>query len=151
MSNRPQRAPARSRPRRRERLRGSVVAALIVVAAFLGLAGCTRGTRAVEDARLLRKIGFNLSAFNAEGLIGPPDGRRALDYEFCIPAGERFGREVRKIDPSLRLQPGSAGRIGCAPGQVLCIGNSHQPRFREILLDLARLDYVERIGETVWE
>jgi hypothetical protein len=34
------------------------------------------------------KIDVDLANVNSEGLRGPPDGLRAVHYEFCIPAGE---------------------------------------------------------------
>jgi hypothetical protein len=94
-------------------------------------------------------IGFDLCDLDAQGLVGPPDGKRALDYEFCIPAGEGFAAEVQVIDGSARFQPGSPGRIGCGPGQVLVLGNTHRPDFAFVLQRLAELPYVERI-ERAW-
>ena len=90
-------------------------------------------------------IAFDLNRLDAAGLQGPPDGLRALDYEFCIPQGQGFRDQVAAIDPSARFQPGSRGRIGCGPAQVLVLGNTHQAGFREVLLGLARLPFVERI------
>jgi hypothetical protein len=94
-------------------------------------------------------IGFDLRLLDANGLLGPVGGKRALDYEFCIPQGTEFAAEVRAIDGSARLDPNSRGRIGCDPGQVLVIGNTHQPDFAEVLRRLAALPYVERI-EPAW-
>jgi hypothetical protein len=96
-------------------------------------------------------IAFDLSRLDAAGLQGPPDGRRALDYEFCIPQGQRFRDQVAAIDPSARFQPGSRGRIGCGPAQVLVLGNTHQGDYRGVLLGLARLPYVGRIAEAFFE
>lgn len=98
-----------------------------------------------------RVIAFDLNRLDAAGFQGPPDGRRALDYEFCIPQGQRFRDQVAAIDPSARFQPGSRGRIGCAPAQVLVLGNTHQGGYREVLLGLARLPYVKRIAEAFFE
>lgn len=95
-----------------------------------------------------RKIGFDLTRFRGEGLFGPRDGARTLDYEFCVPEREDLLAEVKRIDPSLRAMPGVRGRAGCGDGFVLCVGNTGQPGFRQILLRLAKLDYVERIHAT---
>ena len=123
------------------------VLALSLFALTAGSVGATAGQGADPSA----VIGFDLNLLNAAGLQGPPDGLRALDYEFCIPAGPAFREQVTAIDPSARFSPGSRGRIGCAPDQVLVLGNTHQARFREILLDLAGLPYVARISEAVFE
>jgi hypothetical protein len=97
------------------------------------------------------KIAFDLAEFDETGLYGPADGKRSLDYEFCIPQGEPYQQEVMAIDPSLRLLPDSAGRIGCTDTETLAIGNTHQENFQMILLELANLDYVERIQRVDWE
>lgn len=96
-------------------------------------------------------LGFDLDRLDDRGLQGPPDGLRALDYEYCIPQGVDARSEVSAIDPSARFLPGSPGRIGCGTDQVLVIGNTHQPRFRGILAALAQLPYVEQIVECVFE
>lgn len=97
------------------------------------------------------KIRFDLSQLDENGLVGPPDGKRALAYEFCIPAGDTYAAQVRAIDGSVEVHRGSRGRIGCVEGQVLCVGSTYQPRFRDVLDRLAELPYVERIEETVFE
>lgn len=96
-------------------------------------------------------IGFDLGRLDDSGLYGPPDGRRALDYEFCIPQGLSYRERVAAIDPSARFFPGSRGRIGCATGEVLVLGNTHQAGFREVLRGLAGLPFVARIVEAVFE
>jgi hypothetical protein len=93
----------------------------------------------------LNKVTFDLDQIDAAGLSGPPGGQVAVDYEFCIPATPGHLAEVQGIDPSVRAQPGSPGRIGCGPGQVLCLGSTHQPGWRSVLARLAALDYVARI------
>ena len=96
-------------------------------------------------------IRFDLNRLDESGLQGPPDGRRALDYEYCIPGAVRYREQVASIDPSARFLPGSRGRIGCRPDQVLVLGNTHQPRFRDVLAALVELPFVERIVECVFE
>jgi hypothetical protein len=97
------------------------------------------------DGTPVPKIRFDLSEFNQDGLYGPADGLRALAYEFCIPARDDLANEVRAIDPTVNVFRTSPGRIGCAGDQYLCIGSTHQPGFRAVLLRLAQLDYVTRI------
>jgi hypothetical protein len=104
-----------------------------------------------EPGAVLAVIGFDLCDLDAEGLIGPADGKRALDYAFCIPAGEGFAEEVRDIDPSLRLHTDAPGRIGCGTDQVLVLGNTHRPDFAFVLQRLAKLPYVERIEQAHFE
>lgn len=97
------------------------------------------------------KMGFDLSELDENGLIGPPDGKVAVSYEFCVPKDERRVDEVRTIDPSVAIQAGSPGRVGCGPTQVLCIGSTHQPNFREILSRLCELEYITRIERAFFE
>ena len=97
------------------------------------------------------KIDIDLENVNSEGLRGPPDGLRAVHYEFCIPAGEDRADEVRSIDPTAQFMPGSPGRIGCTTDQVLAVGNTHQPSYRRVLESLAALEYVNRIVENFFE
>jgi hypothetical protein len=93
----------------------------------------------------MRKVTFDLDQIDPSGLSGAPGGQVAVGYEFCIPATPGHLTEVQGIDPSVRAQPGSPGRIGCGPGQVLCLGSTHQPGWRSVLERLAALDYVARI------
>jgi hypothetical protein len=97
------------------------------------------------------KLRLDLSAVDARGLTGPPDGLRAVHYEFCIPDHAQATADVTGIDPTARLQPRSRGRIGCAPDQILVIGSTHQPGYREVLARLAALPYVSRIEPAVFE
>lgn len=97
------------------------------------------------------KITFDLTALNEEGLTGEPNGRRALAYEFCIPATSAGRTEVAAIDSAIRFACGSPGRIDCSSDECLCIGSSHQPDFRTVLRRLAELPYVERIDPCFFE
>ncbi len=97
------------------------------------------------------KLGFGLSELDEHGLIGPPDGKVAVSYEFCVPKDESAVDEVRTIDPSVAIQASSPGRVGCGPTQVLCIGSTHQPSFREILSRLCELEYITRIERAFFE
>ena len=97
------------------------------------------------------KIKFRLDDIHADGLHGPPDGLRSVAYEFCVPAEERVYQEVRRIDPSVQIQPGGKGRIGCGKGQALCIGTTHQPRWRAVLEKLSSLPYIAEIRECFFE
>jgi hypothetical protein len=97
------------------------------------------------------KIHFDLSEFNGDGLYGPPDGLRAAMYEFCIPAHADLAADVASIDPTVQIYASSPGRIGCGSDEYLCIGRTGQPGFREVLANLAKLDYVSRIQLSVPE
>ena len=91
----------------------------------------------------LDKIEFSLVTIDANGLIGAETGKRSQAYEFCIPAEEKA--IVQAIDPSLQFSP-SPGRVQCQTGELLAIGETHQPQWRAILINLARLPYVEKIA-----
>jgi len=82
--------------------------------------------------------------------MGGSSEKRALHYELCIPAKAKYVREIGDIDSTLVVSPAS-GRIGCSPDQYLCIGSTHQKNFRDVLLRLARLDFVEQIVESTFE
>ena len=122
------------------------VVASLVVAALLAACAGDRPALVVSP-----KVGIDLSNVNAEGLRGSPGSLRAVHYEFCIPEGERQAAQVRGIDPTARVMPGSRGRSGCTAGQALVLGNTHQPGYRQVLGRLAALPYVERIAETHFE
>lgn len=98
-----------------------------------------------QESQALAKINFDLSTISESGLIGTGTGVRSLAYEFCIPANPTAEKEVRSIDPSLKIYRHSPGRIGCQKNQYLCIGETHQERWREKLLNLANLNYIEKI------
>jgi hypothetical protein len=92
-----------------------------------------------------RKIQFDLEQLDEQGLYGPVDGKRSLSYEFCIPQDPAVIEQVMAIDPSLIMYLRSPGRIGCETGEVLAIGDTHQPHYREILNSLASLPEIEQI------
>ena len=72
-------------------------------------------------------------------------------YEFCIPARADLAAEVASIDSTVQIYVGSPGRIGCSSDEYLCIGSTGQPGFREVLANLAQLDYASRIQLSVQE
>ncbi len=109
------------------------------------LLSCAGGRSSTQDAAALAKVHLDLAAINADGLTGPADGLRAVSYEFCIPATEAAVAEVTAIDRTVEVQRGARGRIGCSAEQYLCVGSTHQPGYRDVLVRLARLDYVAAI------
>ena len=98
---------------------------------------------------ILDKITFDISEISADGLIGPVDGLRYLSYEFCIPANEQAVETIQTIDSTINIYRQSPGRINCQNNQYLCVGETHNKQWKEILLSIAKLDYVERI-EQFW-
>jgi hypothetical protein len=104
-----------------------------------GLAACAQA-----PAALSAKIRFPLDGIRADGLSGPADGLVAIAYEFCVPADPQVIAEIRRLDPSVQVSLVSRGRIGRRDGQALCLGNTHQPGWREVLERLAaRADVAE--------
>jgi hypothetical protein len=127
----------------------AVVAALTLIAALTACGSAPEGpplTKTQQD-----KIAIDVSALDDRGLRGPPKGLRSMSYEFCIPANERYASEVQRIDPTLELMRGSRGRIGCTKDQFLCVGNTGQRGYRQVLERLAGLDYTSRIVESTFE
>jgi hypothetical protein len=104
-----------------------------------------------QDSRdgFLSKINFDMTRISAEGLIGDSDSLRSVSYEFCIPTNSEALKEVKAISPELSYYANSPGRIGCNEEQYLCLGDTYNPRWKEILLSLASLEYVTRI-EQFW-
>ncbi len=113
------------------------------------LSDCRADDRSRVNPR--SKITFNLEQLNENGLYGPPNGLRALHYEFCIPGDPVHAAQVRQLDPTIEISRKSHGRIGCSEGEYLCVGNTHQPNFKTVLLELAKLPYVKRIDQAFFE
>jgi hypothetical protein len=97
------------------------------------------------------KIHLDLSGFGDDGLYGPPHGLWAATYEFCIPARADLASDVASIDPTVQIYADRRGRIGCGSNEYLCIGSTCQPGFRDVLANLAQLEYVSRIQVSVPE
>ncbi len=112
---------------------------------------CTHPKNKSKTIDPLDKIHFDLSQLNEDGLHGPPDGLRSLSYEFCIPAEESFVAEVQSIDSTLVIHKDSPGRIGCSDDEYLCVGSTHQKNYREVLLKLASLEYIQKIEQSFFE
>lgn len=132
-----------NKPQARPRTRFYFVAAALLLAG-----GCASDA---PSGQVSAKVTIDLSGLNAEGLRGPAPGLRAAHYEFCIPSGGHFTREVGAIDPTARFMPGSRGRIGCGKEEVLVAGSTHQRDYRQVLDRLAALSYVRRIQESFFE
>lgn len=122
--------------------------ALCLFLALLAL-GCRGPGKSGADP--WSKVTFDVSELDDDGLRGPPDGHRAVSYEFCIPDTPDHEAEVSGIDPTVECTSRSPGRIGCGEDEMLCIGSTHQESFRAVLRQLAALDYVERIDEAHFE
>lgn len=123
---------------------------LLLTAISFFLIACYQGRLSSQELKYdpaLDKIIFDISVLSSEGLVGLSDGLRAISYEFCIPANNRALTEIRAINPNIEYYPHSRGRINCKNDQYLCIGSTHNPRWKEILLSIARLEYVERIEQ----
>lgn len=97
------------------------------------------------------KVRFDLVRLHADGLQGPFDGLRALHYEYCIPDQADAIQDVTAIDPTLQIQRGSPGRVGCREGRLLCLGHTHQVDHRLVLEQLAALPYVVEIHKAFFE
>lgn len=123
---------------------------LTMAAILLGAMAC-QPVDSTDANSALSKIDFDLNQLDEAGLYGPPDGKRSLDYEFCLPRDDSKASEAQAIDPSLTLYSNMPGRIGCTEEQYLAIGNSHQPNSQLILQELANLDYIDRIEPVYWE
>jgi hypothetical protein len=128
-----------------------VIGKLLLIG-VLSVATChaARDGNGILDTDWESKVGFDPDLIGDDGLYGPPNGRRALDYELCIPDAMSYRDQVAALDPSLRFST-SPGRIGCAGNELLAIGTSHQTGFRSVLESLAQLPYVRRIEQAWFE
>jgi hypothetical protein len=126
---------------------------LIVLLLSILFWGCSLQptARGIDGAAAARKITFDVDLVDGNGLIGPPGGKRALAYEFCIPDTPTHRTEVAAIDTSARFMPDSPGRIGCRNQECLCIGSTHQRGYRIVLERLAALSYIRRIDQSHFE
>jgi hypothetical protein len=123
---------------------------LLALIAGLLMASCTHSSvRPSQGA--LHKIEFNINQLDQDGLRGPAEGKVAVSYEFAIPNTEACKNQVKSIDPTIQLAPGSAGRIKATKDECLCIGSTHQRNNRQVLQKLAELPYVKRIIECWYE
>ncbi|NLX24759.1 MAG: hypothetical protein GXY61_02195, partial [Lentisphaerae bacterium] len=77
--------------------------ALLLIPALAALFACTPFRSSAPSPEVLAKIEFDLSALDADGLIGPPDGKVSVAYEFAIPDTEACRAEVLAIDPSIQI------------------------------------------------
>jgi hypothetical protein len=125
---------------------------MLVILVATAVTGCASPrTREQSQGHEAAKIRFRLDDIRPGGLRGPLDGLVSVSYEFCVPADERVYQEVRRIDPSVQISPGSSGRIGCSKDQALCLGSTHQPCWRDVLKRLSSLAYIAEIRECYFE
>lgn len=108
--------------------------------AFYMLLNCcspaSKGLSDTERALALKKITFDTSVIDENGLIGPPDGQVLIAYKFQIPVDRKKKNEVKKIDKSIRFHR----RQG--DDTYLCIGEGAT---ENTLIKLASLSYITKI------
>lgn len=120
---------------------------ITAIATTIALSSSVYAESAKDD--VTRKIRFDLDQLDENGLYGPEDSRRLLRYEFCVPNDLQAIETVQAIDPTLMIYLQSPGRVGCDDMEVLAVGETHQPHYRDVLINLASLDTIERI-EQFW-
>ena len=111
----------------------------------------TQNQTTISEEEALKKISFDLNSLNEDGLYGEPAGLVSLDYKFCIPMNDDYKNEVAKIDTTINFHNGTGMKDGCSKDEFLCIGNTHQKDFKQVLINLASLEYVEKIEQMFWE
>lgn len=117
------------------------------------LTGCCRlpPSDYVAPNHDLSKVQFSLDVIRPDGLRGAPDGLTSVAYEFCVPTNEAIYEEIRRIDPSVKFHKSSPGRIGCSKQETLCIGETHQSKWKEKIFAISALPYVDEIRECYFE
>jgi len=98
-----------------------------------------------------QKVEFDLTQLDDDGLRGAADGKVSLAYEFAIPNTKAARDQVAAIDQTIRFMPASRGRIGAGKDQCLCIGETHQPNYPEVLRQLTELPFIDRIIQCHFE
>src|SRR5687768_11850928 len=101
---------------------GITCALLISIVLLAGTACSSSSPTSLSRQQVQKKISFDISEIDEHGLIGPPDGKRSVAYEFCIPRDQEKRKEVAAIDSTVHFFTGPTGRIGCHTNQYLCIG-----------------------------
>lgn len=115
------------------------------------LTGCSSLQNYQNSKMLEKKIAFDLKQLDADGLYGDKDSKRAMSYEFCIPADIEKANEVMAIDPSAVIYKSSPGRINCSDREYLVMGDTFQKNYIITLQQLSSLKYVTRIVQAHFE
>lgn len=127
---------------------------VFLMGTVLLVSACHSKTVLVEKSNFMDpqdKLDFDIDALDKDGLIGTASGKVSVDYEFCIPKGEEFEKQVLAIDPEIKIYTQSMGRSGCGKTQSLVIGNTHKVGHRKILIAFSSLDFVKQIKRVWWE
>ena len=128
----------------------NLLKSLLLISMVL-LSGCSAMETYRAERNLNNKIEFDLNRLDQDGLYGVSDGKRALSYEFCIPATVEAAQQVMDIDPSVIIYKDSKGRVGCSDSQYLAMGDTFQKDYLVTLQQLVNLEYVIRIAEVHFE
>lgn len=105
--------------------------------------------RSKEYKAAEEKMNFSFSKLDKKGLI--KDRGTSLAFEFCIPNTEENLNEIKAIDESIAIYKSSQGRIGCGPNEILCIGETVDKDYKNILIEISKLSYVQSINESFFE
>ena len=99
---------------------------------------------------ILKKIDFDISKIDENGLRGPANGKTSVAYEFCILSRQTSWDEVRAIDPTLKMGLGQC-RIGCQKDWWCVLGTTEGKDWQQRLIGIAKLNSIKEIRETVYE
>lgn len=121
---------------------------LLTLLLIIVLSGCIHNIAAQGKTF---KITFDTDNINLQGLRGSKTSLRSVSYEFCIPTNEDIAKQVKIIDHSVELHNEARGRINCSETETLAIGNTQQPQWKSVLLNLSSQDYITEIQETFFE
>lgn len=115
---------------------------------FLFLSGCFVFQPATQK-KAEEKMDFSFSKLDKKGLIKKRG--TSLAYEFCIPNESEYLDKIKSIDQTIAIYKSSTGRIGCGENQILCIGETMDKNYKEIIIALTNLPYVKNINESFFE
>lgn len=110
---------------------------------LMALAAC-----ATEPSTGVEKIRFDMKKVDESGFEGPADGKRPVDYQFCVPNDLETRMAVMELEPAARFESGVAGRAGCTADEILVFASTEGPNWRGRLYAIAALPYVKSIRRT---
>ncbi|MCE2594881.1 hypothetical protein K6Y31_08645 [Motilimonas cestriensis] len=120
---------------------------VVILSIAAGTFGCDR------KINQLGKADFDIKALDAHGLLNGV----AVDFEFCVANSDAVMEQVKASYPDLQFMAASRGRIDCdvrADGkgeQVLVIGSTHVPKYREHFSELLASDEIAVVKRVYWE
>ncbi|MDO6526341.1 hypothetical protein Q4519_11665 [Motilimonas sp. 1_MG-2023] len=120
---------------------------MIVLLLSISNVGC------INNINNLNKSDFDIEALDEQGLLNGV----AVDFEFCVANSKAVMAQIAARYPNLQFMTSSPGRIGChvqedgQGEQVLVIGSTLVPQYREHFRQLLASDEITAVKRVYWE